>query len=408
MTGDTDMSYPWREESRIQCLECGRWFRALPRHLSRGHELSDEDYRLKHQIPVGVPLVCGEWSETISQRNLERESKRTLTARGPTAGYTQRESVRIRRTKDYAELARAGTASARQKDKTAERRVLLKPYPVTVAQAAERLGCTSAAAYNFLSYCVARGRLWRTGRGLYGDTVPEVPPRLIGGPYHTPNDIRAGDLVECACHGATRVSGFTSATISWPYHAERYAPQLIVVGGLISAIRTESSLAIQYHWGVSKAVVRNWRRKLGVGRVTPGTQLRYTEATSGFSPEDIREIRRLYRNGSTCREIAAPRGVSPGAIQAILTGRNWGSVPDPLGPITMRPGGLKAEKSPHSKLNWDLAREIRAEYDSGISKRQLAKKYGVGFTTIYEIVTNQRWIEQPKIDPATDLPEEPT
>jgi hypothetical protein len=156
-----------REQDRIRCLECGRWYRALPTHLRRSHDLSDEDYRLKHGIPVGVPLVCLEWSENQSRRNIEQDSKRTLTARGPAPGFRQRESVRRRRRPDYARLAASGSSAAAH-DKTAERRELLRPLPVTVAQAAERLGCSKSAAYTFLSFCVQMGRLRRVRRGLYG------------------------------------------------------------------------------------------------------------------------------------------------------------------------------------------------------------------------------------------------
>ncbi len=158
-----------REEDRIQCLECGRWFRSLPTHLLRSHGLTDEDYRMAHDLPVGLPLVCLEWSETQSRHNIERDAKRTLTSRGPEPGYTQRESVRRRRGPDYARLAAAGSVARAARDKTAARREMLRPYPVTVAQACGRLGCSRSAAYTFLSYCLTTGHLRRVGRGLYGE-----------------------------------------------------------------------------------------------------------------------------------------------------------------------------------------------------------------------------------------------
>ena len=160
-----------REPARIQCLECGRWMRALPSHLRHAHQMADEDYRLKYLIPVGTPLVCLEWSDNQSRRNVEEGLGQHLSARGPAAGYEQRESVRVRRRPHYTSLAAQGTASAATHDKTAERRERLRPYPVTAAEASERLGCTMSAAYNFLSYCVATGRLVRIGRGRYGETT---------------------------------------------------------------------------------------------------------------------------------------------------------------------------------------------------------------------------------------------
>jgi hypothetical protein len=160
-----------REQDRIQCLECGRWYRALPTHLLRKHGLSDEDYRLKYGLPVGLPLVCQEWSETQTRHNVEQDLKRTLRSDRQVSGYIQRESVRQNRQPHYASLAATGTAAAASQDKTAARRELLRPYPVTVAQAAERLGCSMSAAYTFLSYCLTSGRLRRIGRGLYEETA---------------------------------------------------------------------------------------------------------------------------------------------------------------------------------------------------------------------------------------------
>lgn len=159
-----------REEDRIQCLECGKWFRALPRHILRRHGMTDEDYRLKYGIPVGLPLVCREWSANQSQRNRDQGLDRTLTARGPAPGYAQRESVRKHREPDYARLAESGLNALSGVDKTEARRERLKPYPVTVAQTSDRLQCTMRAAYVFLSMCVRTGRLARIGRGLYGES----------------------------------------------------------------------------------------------------------------------------------------------------------------------------------------------------------------------------------------------
>lgn len=36
---------------RVQCHECGRWFRALASHLTRAHGLSSEEYRALHGLP---------------------------------------------------------------------------------------------------------------------------------------------------------------------------------------------------------------------------------------------------------------------------------------------------------------------------------------------------------------------
>lgn len=165
----------WRQTDRIRCLECGRWYRALPTHLRRGHAMTEDDYREAHNIPAGLPLVCLDWSDAQSRRNRDRGASRTLSTVGPEPGYRQRDYVLRQRRAQYLDLAAQGAQAARQVDRTADRRAALAPFPVTVAEAAERLGCSRQTAYRFLGECVARGQLRRIGRGHY-DTPDETAP----------------------------------------------------------------------------------------------------------------------------------------------------------------------------------------------------------------------------------------
>ena len=164
-----------READRIRCLECGRWFRALPTHLIRSHGISDEEYRLKFGVPVGVPLVCIEWSENQSQKNIDRNSRKTLTARGAQKGYKQRESVKVRQKTRYIALAKEGCDAAARVDRLRDRLVKLAPYPVSIQEASVRLECTLKAAYTFLSFCTGNGRLVRIKRGIYGQPAIKMP-----------------------------------------------------------------------------------------------------------------------------------------------------------------------------------------------------------------------------------------
>ena len=56
------------------------------------------------------------------------------------------------------------------------------------------------------------------------------------------------------------------------------------------------------------------------GRVAKGEDL------SNLKEEDILEIRQLYRNGQTPKQIAAQFGLKPGAIAPIMTGENWAHI----------------------------------------------------------------------------------
>jgi len=52
---------------------------------------------------------------------------------------------------------------------------------------------------------------------------------------------------------------------------------------------------------------------------------------------------------------------------------------------------LKGIKSPNCKLNDDLVRIIRERYENGATQKGMAREYGVGKTTIYNIIHRNKW-----------------
>lgn len=53
---------------KIQCLECGRWFKSLATHLPRIHGMSHDDYREKWGIPRRYALSGTATRETLSRQ----------------------------------------------------------------------------------------------------------------------------------------------------------------------------------------------------------------------------------------------------------------------------------------------------------------------------------------------------
>lgn len=51
----------------IICLECGKGFKTLKRHLSAEHALSPADYRARWQLSKDYPLVAPNYSKRRSQ-----------------------------------------------------------------------------------------------------------------------------------------------------------------------------------------------------------------------------------------------------------------------------------------------------------------------------------------------------
>ena len=54
-------------DDHIVCLECGKSFRVLKRHLERDHELTTDQYRQRYSLPRDYPLVAPEYAETRSR-----------------------------------------------------------------------------------------------------------------------------------------------------------------------------------------------------------------------------------------------------------------------------------------------------------------------------------------------------
>lgn len=51
---------------QIVCLECGKGYKSLKRHLSSHHELTPDDYRQRWRLPANYPIVAPNYSHTRS------------------------------------------------------------------------------------------------------------------------------------------------------------------------------------------------------------------------------------------------------------------------------------------------------------------------------------------------------
>lgn len=131
------------------------------------------------------------------------------------------------------------------------------------------------------------------------------PPTLVGGPYTAP-PCEPGSSLVCRIRGRQTVGGLTAAPVPWPYSATHHAGPhrtLLLCGDLVRAVRTESAQAIAWHWGIGRRVVSEWRRALGVGRMTEGTAARWRE----LAPRRLSRAARV-RGGHAC---AAKRKAEP-------------------------------------------------------------------------------------------------
>lgn len=103
----------------------------------------------------------------------------------------------------------------------------------------------------------------------YDSPEQEEKVRFVGGPYAPPN-VRVGAWLKCELRGLLQVGGFSNALIPWPT-AVKHRKQLIVCRDLVKALKTESRLAVCFHFGISLQMVSQYRRRLGIERLTAGS-----------------------------------------------------------------------------------------------------------------------------------------
>jgi len=83
---DVMQEYPWCGKFRtkteiddylagnkVQCLICGKLFKALPQHLERTHDITADDYREQYGLPWRRGLCGVETSKKLSKNMLERQ-----------------------------------------------------------------------------------------------------------------------------------------------------------------------------------------------------------------------------------------------------------------------------------------------------------------------------------------------
>lgn len=106
-----------------------------------------------------------------------------------------------------------------------------------------------------------------------------------------------------------------------------------------------------------------------------------------LSKEEIIELRKAYKAIQSPTEIYNEKykdRLTWQSFMNIWTGKRYNFVmPE-----------VFIDRSKKTKLNLDLARQIRKEREeTGISHQELVKKYGVGRTTITNILNNKSWKE---------------
>jgi hypothetical protein len=103
------------------------------------------------------------------------------------------------------------------------------------------------------------------------NAIARAKIQLLFEPYQSPS-LKRGDRAFCLYRGRVVViTGWSEALISWPrcrsLESRGGGRGLLMDDELARAVRHESAAALQHWWGVSRSVVRHWRKALNVGRM---------------------------------------------------------------------------------------------------------------------------------------------
>jgi len=109
-----------------------------------------------------------------------------------------------------------------------------------------------------------------------------------------------------------------------------------------------------------------------------------------LSSEEVLRIRELHCSGVPVSVLANEFGVTEVTIYDIVTGKTWAFVGGPTVKRRSREE-LKGEEHPSAKLSGSTVVRIREKYRTGHSIPELANEFGLGRTTIHNIVTRRTW-----------------
>jgi hypothetical protein len=139
--------------------------------------------------------------------------------------------------------------------------------------------------------------------------------RLLHGPYEPPT-LRRGDRATCLYRdGDVVITGWSAGRIAWPrcrrLDSNAGGSDLLVNEELARAVRLESSLALQYWFGVGADVVWRWRKALGVTQWGTEGSRRLLQQISRAGAEAVKRKTFTKAERSRHRVAALKRGTRP-------------------------------------------------------------------------------------------------
>jgi hypothetical protein len=163
---------------RIQCLFCGRWYKALVTHITAIHGISADEYKARFNLPLSRGLLCASSRELRSTQMREMERRFGWGDILVETEATRRDAgIAKPRPRKSRFKSRVSAANGRQ-----NREVSARPCPV----------CGSVMLYRNATRFTCSRQCWNTFRRQQGIPAPKKPWRIgthcIRGHEYTPEN----------------------------------------------------------------------------------------------------------------------------------------------------------------------------------------------------------------------------
>jgi hypothetical protein len=111
-----------------------------------------------------------------------------------------------------------------------------------------------------------------------------------------------------------------------------------------------------------------------------------------LTPGQVRQARAWYREGWHTREIAGELGVSQASVLSLLKGLTYTDVPDPLGPVVIRPRGQAGGFNNGAMMGPETAAAIKRRLAAGEARRTIAEDLGMPVSRVDRIAQGRAWM----------------
>ena len=151
----------------------------------------------------------------------------------------------------------------------------------------------------------------------------------------------------------------------------------------------ESGRAIAGAYGINKSVIHNivrgrtWGHLTGIQR---GNTPDYTNRSrrTDLTEDEVSTIRNRYSNGEDQDLLALEHSLTVRSVRSLVSGRTFADIPNP---VPLRERRIVTGR----KLSEADVLDLRRQANDGISRRELARTYGVTRSHISRIIAGEAW-----------------